>query len=145
VAWASSDDLLNYLGVVLQDDRYLTQANTTISTYANRSEAASASISSRDLLALKLATCYQAAWLPAQPDALTRTNIESSTVDGESVRFASDAQQNLAPGAIRALKNLSWKASRTLVMPDVSVPLGHSTSIDFTSEASDASSVWEDA
>jgi hypothetical protein len=31
------------------------------------------------------------------------------------------------------------------VMPDVSVPLGHSTSIDFTSEASDASSVWEDA
>ena len=111
--WASEQDLLSYLGVSLQDARFLTLANTDISVYANRTQAASASISNRDLLALKLATCYQAAWLPAQPDALTRVNIDSSTVDGESVRFSSEAQQNLAPGAIRALKNLSWKGSRT--------------------------------
>ena len=142
--WATSDDLLNYLGVTLQDARYLTLANTDITVYANRSEAASASISSRDLLALKLATCYQAAWLPAQPDALTRVNVESSTVDGESVRFRSAAQQNLAPLAQRALKNLSWKGSRTLVVPDVSVRQGSSSSIDFLSESSDEGSGWEE-
>lgn len=144
MAWATADDLLNYLGVTLQDARYLTLANTDITVYANRSEAASASISSRDLLALKLATCYQAAWLPAQPDALTRVNVESSTVDGESVRFRSAAQQNLAPLAQRALKNLSWKGSRTLVVPDVSVRQGSSSSIDFLSESSDEGSGWEE-
>jgi hypothetical protein len=142
MAWATEDDLLNYLGVTLQDARFLTLANTDITVYANRSEAASASISNRDLLALKLATCYQAAWLPAQPDALTRVNIESSTVDGESVRFSSGAQQNLAPGAQRALKNLSWKGSRTLVVQSTSVPLGGVSSTDFTSESSDESSEW---
>jgi len=142
MAWASADDLLAYLGVSLQDPRFLTLANTDITVYANRTEAASAAISNRDLLALKLATCYQAAWLPAQPDALTRVNIDSSTADGESVRFRSDAQQNLAPGAIRALKNLSWKGSRTLRIPDVSVPLGSSRSRDFLSESSDEGHGW---
>lgn len=144
MAWATADDLLNYLGVTLQDARYLTLANTDITVYANRSEAASASISSRDLLALKLATCYQAAWLADQSDALTRVNVESSTVDGESVRFRSAAQQNLAPLAQRALKNLSWKGSRTLVVPDVSVRQGSSSSIDFLSESSDEGSGWEE-
>lgn len=144
MAWATADDLLNYLGVTLQDTRFLTLANTDVTVYANRSQAASASISNRDLLALKLATCYQAAWLPAQPDALTRVNIESSTVDGESVRFSSDAQQNLAPGAIRALKNLSWKGSRTLVVPPTSVRLGSNSSIDFLSESSDEGSSWKE-
>lgn len=144
MAWATEDDLLSYLGVTLPASAYLVRANTDITVYANRSEAASAAISNRDLLALKLATCYQAAWLPAQADSLTRTNVQSSTVDGESVRFSSEAQQNLAPGAIRALKNLSWKGSRTLVVPDASVPLGSSYSIDFTSESSDESSDWQD-
>src|SRR5215207_6816019 len=144
MAWATADDLLNYLGVTLQDARFLTLANTDITVYANRSESASAAISNRDLLALKLATCYQAAWLPAQPDALSRVNIESSTVDGESVRFASEAQQNLAPGAQRALKNLSWKGSRTLIIQGTDVALGGTrSSLDFTSESSDESSDWE--
>lgn len=144
MAWATAADLLAYLGVTLNDARYLTIANTDITVYANRSESASASISNRDLLALKLATCYQAAWLPAQPDALTRVNVESSTADGESVRFASEAQQNLAPGAQRALKNLSWKGSRTLVVPSTAVPLGGNSTVDFLSESSDESSSWEE-
>lgn len=140
--WATADDLLSYLGVSLQDPRYLTLANTDVSVYANRSYAASAAIGNRDLLALKLATCYQAAWLPSQADALTRTNVESTTADGESVRFKSDAQQNLAPYALRALKNLSWKGSRTLTIRDASQRLGRSQSLDFTSESSDESSDW---
>lgn len=142
MSWATADDLLSYLGVSLQDPRYLTLANTDITVYTNRSQAASASISNRDLLALKLATCYQAAWLPGQPDALTRVNVESSTVDGESVRFSSNAQQNLAPLAQRALKNLSWKGSRTLAILGENVPPGRAAIVDFTSEASDESSNW---
>jgi hypothetical protein len=142
MAWATADDLLSYLGVSLQDPRYLTLANTDITVYANRTEAASASISNRDLLALKLATCYQAAWLPSQPDALSRVNVESSKVDGESMRFSSNAQQNLAPNAQRALKNLSWKGSRTLAILPGSVPPGRASTIDFTNEASDESSDW---
>jgi hypothetical protein len=142
MGWATAGDLLTYLGVTLAASTYLTQANTMISVYVNRSEAASASMSNRDLLALKLATCYQAAWLPSQPDALTRVNVDSSTVDGESVKFANEAQQNLAPGAIRALKNLSWKGSRTLDILPGSVRLGRAATLDFTSESSDESSSW---
>ncbi len=143
MAWARAADLLSYIGSV-SASAYLPLANTMITTYANRTESASAAISSRDLFSLKLATCYQAAWLPGQPDILTRVNVESSTVDGESVRFASDAQQNLAPQAARALKNLSWKGSRTLRLRDSAQALGRASTIDFTSEASDESSDWSD-
>ena len=144
MTWASADDVLSYLGVTLPDQKFLTQANTDISVYVNRSEAASASISNRDLLSLKLATCYQAAWLPGQADKLTRTSVQSSTVDGETVRFKSQSQQDLAPLALRALKNLSWKGSKTLVLRDSRMPLGRASSLDFLSESSDESSAWED-
>ena len=103
MGWASASDMLTHLGTMAASS-YLPLASTMITTYANRTESASAAIGNRDLFALKLATCYQAAWLPSQPDILGRVNVESSTVDGESVRFSSDAQQNLTPGAMRALK-----------------------------------------
>ncbi|HKN42479.1 MAG TPA: hypothetical protein VJW23_01045, partial [Propionibacteriaceae bacterium] len=100
------------------------------------------SMSARDLLALKMATSFQAAWLCQQDDYLTRVNFESSTIDGESVRFAGEQQQNLAPMARRALRNLSWKGSRTLSIPDISVPLGGGMNSDFLNESSDESDLW---
>jgi hypothetical protein len=149
MAWATAADVTTYTGVGLpaspSPDAVMALANTTISGYANRTESASAGISGRDLLTLKVATAFQAAWLIGQPDFLTRLNFRSSTVDGESVAFASESQQNLAPMASRYLRNLSWKASRTLSVPDISVPLGGGIpNTDFLAEYSDESSLWEE-
>ena len=120
-------------------------ASSDITIYANRTEAASAAMSSRDLQWLKMACAFQAAWLTEQPDFLTRINFRTATVDGESVSHRSDSQQNLAPMAARALKNLSWKSSRTLRTPDVSVPPGGTGyEPSFLDEDSDEISPWED-
>ena len=148
MAWASADDVTTYTGLSLppapDPDAVMALANSTITGYANRTEAASAAISGRDLLTLKVATAFQAAWLIGQPDFLTRLNFRSSTVDGESIAFASESQQNLSPMASRYLRNLSWKASRTLSIPDISVPLGGGvTGMDFLLEATDEASEWE--
>jgi hypothetical protein len=148
MVWATAADVTTYTGVGLpaspSPDAVMALANTTVSGYANRTEAASASISGRDLLTLKVAAAFQAAWLVGQPDFLTRLNFRSSTVDGESVAFASESQQNLAPMASRYLRNLSWKASRTLSIPDISVPLGGGMpAADFLHEGTDEFSQWE--
>jgi len=146
MVWATAADVVTYTGTSLStypaSAAALTLANTTITIYAGRTEAASAAMSARDLLFLKMATAFQAAWLCQQDDYLTRVNFESSTIDGESVKFSGEQQQNLASQARRALRNLSWKGSRTLSIPDIGVPLGGSSSIDFLSEASDESDSW---
>ncbi|HKN45517.1 MAG TPA: hypothetical protein VJW23_16525 [Propionibacteriaceae bacterium] len=146
MVWATAADVTTYTGTALSafpdPDACLALANATITIYCNRTEAASASMSARDLLALKMATSFQAAWLTQQDDYLTRVNFESSTIDGESVRFSGEQQQNLAPMARRALRNLSWKGARTLSIPDISVPLGGGSIIDFLDESSDSSDSW---
>ena len=148
MVWATAADVTTYTGTSLStypaSAAALTLANTTITIYAGRTEAASAAMSARDLLFLKMATAFQAAWLCQQDDYLTRVNFQSSTIDGESVRFTSEAQQNLAPMAHRALRNLSWKGSRTLSIPDIAVPLGGGSNTDFLNESSDESDSWSD-
>lgn len=148
MVWATAADVVTYTGTSLStypaSAAALTLANTTITIYCNRTEAASASMSDRDLLALRMATSFQAAWLCQQDDYLTRVNFESSTIDGESVRFSGEQQQNLAPMARRALRNLSWKAARTLSIPDIGVPLGGGSIIDFLDESSDESGSWSE-
>src|SRR4249920_3078139 len=146
MVWATAADVTTYTGTSLSafpdPNACLALANSTITIYCNRSEAASASVSDRDLLALKMATAFQVAWLTQQDDYLTRVNFESSTIDGESVRFSGEQQQNLAPMARRALRNLSWKGSRTLSIPDIAVPRGGGQVIDFLSESADTSDSW---
>jgi hypothetical protein len=47
--------------------------------------------------------------------------------------------------AERTLRNLSWKASRTLSIPDISVPLGGGVpAMDFLAEYSDDHSQWSE-
>ena len=149
MAWATAADVTLYTGLALpatpDPATVIALASSDVTIYANRTEAASAAMSTRDLQWLRMATSFQAAWLTEQPDFLTRVNFRTSTVDGESVSFRSDSQQNLSPMASRALKNLSWKSSRTLRTPDIAVPAGGVTSdLYFLSEESDPWSDWED-
>lgn len=147
--WATAADVTSFTGLALpatpDPNAVMSLASSDITIYANRTEAASAAMSTRDLHWLRMATAFQAAWLTEQPDYLARVNFRTSTVDGESVSFRSDSQQNLSPMASRALKNLSWKSSRTLRTPDVAVPAGGSGyEYSFLDEESDPYSDWED-
>jgi len=66
----------------------------------------------RDLYWLRVACAYQAAWMQAQPDFLTRNDVSAMSVDGESATGKPDWLA-LAPLARRAIKRLSWRGTRT--------------------------------
>ena len=136
--WASVGDVSAITGATVTAEQ-LAQAEAVVDVYSNRTPAASAEMSARDLFFMKRATCWQAAWQSRQPAYADRNSTASVAQDGLSVAYAAEWQVSLAPLAARALKNLSWKASRTLRTPRVGALR---SSRDFTNEASDESSVW---
>lgn len=67
----------------------------------------------RDLYWLKLAVCYQAAWLTVQPDYLERSAVASVAQDGQSAVAGNPDWLTLSPMARKCLKRLSWRGVRT--------------------------------
>lgn len=68
-------------------------------------------VTDRDRYWLKLACAYQAAWLQAQPDYLTRNHVTNVSQDGQSVTGGPD-WLTLAPNARKAVRKLSWRGPR---------------------------------
>jgi hypothetical protein len=62
---------------------------------------------------LKLAVCYQAAWLTGQYDGFVRMDITALGQSRSITQFGPNAM-TLAPYAKKALKNVSWLKSRSL-------------------------------
>jgi hypothetical protein len=116
-------------------------ADSVISIYVNRESSASASMSARDLGWIRSAICWQTPWQAAATDLTTRSQYDSLSQDGFSVASTAQWAKVLAPLAARSLKNLSWKGSRTIRTPNVSVPVG--SAVDFVLESSDPFSDWE--
>lgn len=110
--WATVDDVATYTGTQVTAAQ-LAQAQAAIDVAAGRSIDVYSSLRSRDLYYLKLATAYQAAWMAAQPDIFTRTEVKQSAGDGMSVQYG-DGALVLAPLARRALRRVSWRRSRSV-------------------------------
>ena len=70
-------------------------------------------ITDRDLYFLRLMCAYQAAWLVAQPDYLTRNDVKSAAQDGQSATGGPD-WLTLGPLARKTSKRLSWRGTRSL-------------------------------
>jgi hypothetical protein len=146
VPWATTGDVLTKLGKTASAQDIL-MANEAITTYANRTPAASAVMSARDLYWMNSAAVWQAAWYIENVGVETRSIVARHRQDGVEVDYAGTAfspkeyPNVLAPLAARALRNLSWKASRTLRTPRVATPLG--STIDFVNELSDESTDWK--
>lgn len=85
-----------------------------VETVTNRTPAASANIGKRDLIWLKRAVAYQAAWMLTQPDLFGRSAVQGVDQDGMRAMFSSKAAVYLAPLAIRAIKNLTWIKTKSL-------------------------------
>lgn len=125
MGWATAANVLAITGKTVTDSDAL-MASAVIDIYANRTEDASAGMSPRDLGWLMRACAFQAAWMPTQPGYLQRNSYAEITQDGMQIVYGKEWQVSLAPLAARALKNLSWKASRTQRLVSVRVPTGWS-------------------
>lgn len=143
MAWATLADVLAVTGLGAETVD-LAAGSAVVTIYANRTEAASGGIHARDLEWLRQATCWQTVWQKNQPGFEARSVVSSYSQDGLTVAHAAEWNISLAPMAARALKNLSWKGSRTLKVEDVRIPAGLANSRDFTNERSDyLFSDWE--
>jgi hypothetical protein len=113
MAWATISECTAITGVT-PDAATLALAQSSVEDHVNRSPDVTDSLYARDLYWLKKAVAWQAAWLPAQHDLLTRTGVQTVTQDGMSAQFRTPADQLLSPHAQRALKNVSWLGSRSV-------------------------------
>lgn len=139
MAWATDSDVIEIIGSGV-DAPVLAQANGQITIYANRTPDAVDGMSPRDRYWLKVAVCWQAAWLSQQPAVDGRSAATSLSTDGQAVTHDAEYQIVLGPLAARSLRNLSWKASRSLdVRP---VHTGPTWLTDFTNERSDEFHDW---
>lgn len=110
--WATAADVLTYTTTTVDDDA-VTRAQATIDIHAGRLPEDAERIGTRDQYWLKLAVCYQAAWLAAQPDAFERLEVTEAGGATNRTMFTELALV-LAPNAKWALKRVSWLRSRSL-------------------------------
>lgn len=112
--WATVTQINNAIGkVVTEVTRNLAAQSIELHTGLIE-EVERADISTRDRYWLKLAVCYQAAWLLTQPDYLERLAVSSASQDGQSAAAGNADWLTLAPLARKALKRLSWRGTRTV-------------------------------
>lgn len=125
MAWATVANVLALTGKTVTEQN-VAEASAVIDIYANRTESASGGMTPRDLGWLQRATAFQASWMPNQPGYHQRNSYAEITQDGMQIIYGKEWQVSLAPLAARALKNLSWKATRTVRVVSVRTPLGWS-------------------
>lgn len=139
MGWATAANVLALTGKTVTDQVVL-EASAVIDIYANRTQEASAGMTPRDLGWLMRACTFQAAWMPDQPGFHQRNAVAQMTQDGLQIVYDKEWQVSLAPLAARALKNLSWKTSRTVAVPAITIPMGEAA--NFLNEASDRYTEW---
>jgi hypothetical protein len=142
MAWGvSTADVLATTGASATTAQ-IAAADSIVTIYVNRDSSASGSMAPRDLASIKAAVAWQAAWMLSQPNLAGRSQFDNLSQDGLSVSSSAEWAKILSPIAARSLKNLTWKGSRTLRTPNVSVPTG--LGADFVLETSDGWSRWEE-
>lgn len=124
VSWGvTPTDVANVTGASATAE-YIAMADSIVSTYANRTAAASGGMSARDIHAVQSAICWQARWIPTQPDLIGRNQFDMLTQDGLTVQSSAQWAKVLAPLAARALKNLSTKGRRSERVLPLGAPSG---------------------
>jgi len=140
VGWATVGDVLAIASRTVDADT-VTRAQSMVETVVDRySPDDDAGISARDLLRLKRAVVWQAAWLATNPVVDGRGLVSSTTQDGVSVQFASKDAVVLAPMAKRAIRNLQFRRRNTVRMvSDFEAEFGMFTPPDFADDVD-----WDD-
>ena len=112
MTWATISDTTALTGVTV-DESTLAQAQRVVELFAGITEDNTTTLSGGNARMLRAAVAYQAAWMKAQIDVLSRVDVASLTQDGASVTPAGRDDLVLAPLAKRALARLSWHGRRS--------------------------------
>lgn len=123
---------------------YIAMADSIVSIVANRTAAASGSMSARDVNAIQVAICWQARWIPTQPELHGRAQFDSITQDGLSVQVRAQWAKYLAPLAARSLRNLSSKGPRAEAVAPIGVPAGYGAAFFLNDEGDWYEDDWEE-
>lgn len=142
MGWCTTDDVLTITGSTVTATSLLI-ADSVVTVYANRTADAADAMGERDLFWLKQATAWQARFVEATPGYGLQPDASSLTQDGLTVQTRYEYSGTLAPMAARALKNLSWKADRTLRVPSIVIPAGLGVT-QFLTDAGDAFTDWDE-
>lgn len=136
--WASVEDVADVTGrTVTVADRGV--AVRSLETVIGLIEAVDRpDISDRDRYWLKLATCYQAAFVLDNPDIFSRADVTSASQDGETAAFRNVDAHIVAPLARKAIRRLSWFG---LTRPRDRAP--QSSALNILSEEYDDSLAWK--
>jgi hypothetical protein len=141
--WATLDDVRAITGSGAEAVE-LAVAQSVIEVFANRTPDATESFGARNLHWLKAAVCWQTVWQRDQPGFNAQQMVRSFSQDGENATYTAEWNLTLAPMAARALKNLSWKGTRSINTPNARVPLGRVLEYNFINERSDDYSEWSE-
>lgn len=136
--WASIEDVANVTGkTVSEAGRNLAAASIELHTGLIES-VPRVDMKRNDAYWLRQAVCFQAAWLAPTPDYLERNDIKASAQDGASASGGPD-WMTLAPLARKALKRLSWRGTRTVILGGTT---GRLPVTDALAEAQDDRQPW---
>jgi hypothetical protein len=149
MSWASVQECADITGITVTTTELL-QAQGAIEVHANRvqSTAFDATCTARDLAWLKRAVAWQAAWLTEQVDFATRSAYSQLSQDSTQHVTRAASEVVLAPLAARALKNVSWKGSRSIVIRPAyrrrgEARPGGTNLLDYTQDSSDDQHSWD--
>lgn len=119
-AWAQASDVMTATGATVTDAQ-IVQAQAVIELRVGRTfattlanDGVTSKLRASALHWLSMAVAYQAAWMAAQPDLFTRSDIEGISQDGVVATFRGADGLTLAPLAKRALKRLKWRGPRSV-------------------------------
>jgi hypothetical protein len=115
-AWATLGNVIDITGTAVTLAQ-LRQAQAVVELFVGRTPAADEQpIRPVDLHWLRQAVCWQAVWQKDQPGYTTRSSFTSMSQDSFQVNVAGRHDLHLAPLAARAVKNLTWMASRSVAI-----------------------------
>jgi len=112
--WATVADIQTATGRVVDDVTRSLSAQSIEMHTGLIEEVERVDITDRDRYWLKLAVCYQAVWLSAQPDYLERLAVGSASQDGQSAAMGNPDWLTLSPMARKCIRRLSWRGVRTV-------------------------------
>lgn len=116
MAYATVSDVQKYTGMATSQS-VIDRAQAIIELYTNRTEEGSKGVTDRDLHWLKLATCYQTAYMITHPEVYSLMDAESFSQGDLSVRFRGHADGAvIAPLAKKALGQVRWNRSRSILV-----------------------------
>jgi hypothetical protein len=113
MSWTTPAEVLEFTGSTVNQSE-LNQAYHIIVLFTGATTDAEANLKPKDLLRLKMAEAYQAAWMLRRVDFYGQRDVDHQIQDELQYDKGDEDMHVLAPLAKNALRRLSWMKTRNL-------------------------------